>query len=273
MFTVERKLITPSIARAMLERNTGNRKPRPATFLAYEKDMKAGKWIETHEAIALSKSGNIINGQHRLMALARAEVSLWFLVVTYDDVETAIDLPIDCGAKRSLADITGEPAAITQTASMLWRYAICGRQIEPRPHEMAEILRTCKPAIDSAIDVSRSNRKFRTSAMTRSAIVASLLVNEEKWKAEILESYRRWVVGENAIWPSVEALNKQFEKIKSQFNTETWCKVWMAFQPDRQSLKIIRVGKDSQTELLRSVRQSLRDKYPTLAAFVGSYLE
>lgn len=268
MYSSERKLITPEIARAMLQRNAGNRKPRPKTFQAYEKDMRAGKWVETHEAIAVSKSGNIINGQHRLIALARAEVSLWFLVVTYDDAETAIDLPIDCGAKRSLSDITGESVQVTQVASMLWRYAISGRQIEPRLHEMTEVLAVAKPAIESVIDASRSNRRFKASAMARSALVANLLIAEAKWHEEIAESYRRWVAGENAMWASVEALNKQCAKLEGKFTSESWCKIFTSFSPEKRHLRIIRVNDEEQAATLHFVRQCLRSTYKALGDLV-----
>jgi hypothetical protein len=271
MFTVERRLITPDIAREMLQKNVGNRNPRPKTFMAYERDMRAGKWVETHEAIAVSKSGNIINGQHRLMALARAGVSLWFLVVTYDDTETANQLPIDCGARRSLADMTGESVPVAQAAAALWRYAIHGHQTEPRLHEMTGILQVAKKQIEQVIDLSRSNRRFKASAMARSAIVANLLTTGENWHHEILEGYRRWVAGENAIWSSVEAINKQCAKLERNFTCTTWCKIFTAFQPDKRHLKIIRINDDEQIGVLEVVRQSLRDKHKVFADLVAGY--
>jgi hypothetical protein len=265
MFTVERRLITPEIARTMLEKNVGNRKPRTNTFLAYERDMRAGKWVETHEAIAVSKSGNIINGQHRLMALARAEVSLWFLVVTYDDAETAIQLPIDCGAKRSLADITGESVPVTQAASALWRYVLHGHQVEPRVHELTQLLAVAKPTIEQVVDVSRSNRRFKASAMARSAIVASLLTTDPQYSEDIIESYRKWVDGENASWPSVEALNKQCAKLEGRFNGESWCKIFVAFSPDKKHLRIIRLNDMEQSVMLHHVRKLLRSQHKGFA--------
>lgn len=69
---------------------------------AMAEDMKAGRWIATHQGIAIGKSGRLLDGQHRLSAVIKAGVPVE-MMVTFDIDESAIDA-IDRGRKRSVAD-------------------------------------------------------------------------------------------------------------------------------------------------------------------------
>lgn len=61
--------ITPDIAKEMLERNLNNRSVSPSRVDMYADDMARGEWQANGEAICFNESGNLINGQHRLMAV------------------------------------------------------------------------------------------------------------------------------------------------------------------------------------------------------------
>lgn len=262
---LEEKLITPEIASDMLTRNRGNRPLRPRTWQAYAADMKAGKWMRTHEAIAVSASGWLINGQHRLTAIANSGISQTFWVATYDDAESAMDLPIDFGARRNLSDILGEEKIYVQTAGAVFRYAIIRHGTTARPFQMQYILEIARKQIRDAAAVSRSRERFRGSAMIRAAIVCNLLhCFDEQIYAEIIESYRAWVAGENAKWPSVEAFNKQVPSMDRNFTPNTFCRALCAFNPANLHVKIIRISHDQELQMLNGLRDSLRVILPKL---------
>jgi len=100
----EIRLITPAIAEEMLKKNTMNRFLRPMKLLDYIRQMNAGSWKEeTGEAIKIAYDGSIIDGQHRLVALIKAGVSLNFLLIT--GLEKDIFTVIDSGAMRTAGDV------------------------------------------------------------------------------------------------------------------------------------------------------------------------
>lgn len=102
---VEVTRITPKEAAALLETNSVNRKLRTPLVEAYRRDMEEGRWAMTGETIQISRTGQLLNGQHRLTALAGSKKlrrGIDFLVVTgLDDNTQGL---MDQGAKRGIAD-------------------------------------------------------------------------------------------------------------------------------------------------------------------------
>lgn len=74
--------ITPSMATLMLERNTRNRQYRPASATKWGIAMKEKRWLLHPAPIAFSKTGVLLDGQHRLGGCRESESSfpatLWF---------------------------------------------------------------------------------------------------------------------------------------------------------------------------------------------------
>lgn len=96
------RTITPAMAEEMLKKNTQNRPLNQNYAQLYAKDMKAGNWKLNGEPIIFDDNGNLIDGQHRLMAVVIAGVPVDMLVVYgvgSDSFET-----IDSGKKRTAAD-------------------------------------------------------------------------------------------------------------------------------------------------------------------------
>ncbi|MEC3957532.1 hypothetical protein VMT65_31175 [Nocardia sp. CDC153] len=92
-----------AMARRELERNINNRPVRLARVQQYLDDMTAGRWRFNGEAIKFAYDGRLLDGQHRLMALARTSgLVIPMLVVRGlpDDAQVTMDQ----GTKRSPAD-------------------------------------------------------------------------------------------------------------------------------------------------------------------------
>jgi hypothetical protein len=99
----ERRLITPEIANQMLETNTKNRRIKTRIVIRYAQDMAAGRWKEeTGEVLKISKTGNILDGQHRLLAVVKSKESIYFHVATNVD-DDVFDV-LDTGSNRSASD-------------------------------------------------------------------------------------------------------------------------------------------------------------------------
>lgn len=95
--------VTPAMAEVWLGKNPLNRNVRLNRVEEYAADMEAGDWKVNGESIILDADGNLIDGQHRLLAILFAGKSIQSLVV--EGVETTAKSTIDTGMKRSLADV------------------------------------------------------------------------------------------------------------------------------------------------------------------------
>ena len=86
------ELITPKKAKMMLANNHINRPISHITVEAYARDIENGKWTEeTATAIALSKDGVLLDGQHRLSAIVKAGIPIHSWICTECDVDGTYD--------------------------------------------------------------------------------------------------------------------------------------------------------------------------------------
>jgi len=99
----EFKLLTPADARELLKMNTHNRRLNEKNVLMWAQEMEEGRWASNGEAIKISETGVLLDGQNRLTALTlqQESVAIEFLVVTGlpDNVQNTMDQ----GEFRSLA--------------------------------------------------------------------------------------------------------------------------------------------------------------------------
>lgn len=150
MYTVE-ETITPQRASEYLKKNTNNyRKARMSDVNQYACDMKAGRWQFNGESIKFSKSGVLLDGQHRLMAIEKAGVPIKTLVTR--DVDDHVSI-YDCGDIRTPSQIL--------TA-----------------HGVDACVRTYTNIAAVTIFM---NKGFKIRKQSKARIVDYLLKNNEKW--------------------------------------------------------------------------------------------
>lgn len=101
--TYVEELITPELAGQYLTKNTGNRGVKDRRVRLYTQQMADGQWRPTGESIKFSKSGRLIDGQNRLLAVIAADVPVVMLVAR--GLEDVAQESMDTGATRSLADV------------------------------------------------------------------------------------------------------------------------------------------------------------------------
>jgi len=107
--------IDPCKASRLLEANTNNR-PVAGTHVKYlVSEMRESRWTETHQGIAFDEAGKLLDGQHRLMAIAlsgtthRVQVSGWWKANVYGKT--------DHSKVRSVADEVARANGTSQTVS------------------------------------------------------------------------------------------------------------------------------------------------------------
>lgn len=101
--SVEQVTVTPELAREWLGYNTHNRRLRDRVVQAYATDMENGAWQWNGESVKFAEDGTLLDGQHRLAAIAQAGVSLPMLVVR--GLPNQTQDTVDGGAKRKFSDV------------------------------------------------------------------------------------------------------------------------------------------------------------------------
>lgn len=160
--------ITPQMARELLRRNHKNRNIYEPTVDDYSRDIKKNRFLINGEAIKLAVNGDILDGQHRLLAVKKADVPLRTFVVVGLPPETQDTM--DSGRKRTVGDtltLRGEANAYTLAAVLrrawLWErgdYKLVGRTA-PTKAECADLLEAHPEIRRSAEIAQRVRGTFR----------------------------------------------------------------------------------------------------------------
>jgi len=101
--------VDPETARRWLENNFRNRPVAKDVVTAYARDMRNGVWVPTHQGIAFNDRDELIDGQHRLMAIIECGATIRMMVtfglpsVIEGSEMTTMDA-VDRGRTRSVAD-------------------------------------------------------------------------------------------------------------------------------------------------------------------------
>ena len=96
-------LVTPEMAAQFLENNYKNRALSTRRVGHLADAMNRGEWRYTDESIKVDVRGRLLDGQHRLSAIASSSVSQWMRVTT--GLETLAFEVLDRGKRRSPADV------------------------------------------------------------------------------------------------------------------------------------------------------------------------
>lgn len=120
-------LLTPELAKKYLANNYHkNRNIRPSVVNSYAVDIADGRWnediSEIDNAMAFTKEGLLINGQHRCAAVIAADKAIY--VWAYFDVPIELYDFFDGGTVRTTADVAGVPNARAVSALAKVVYAV-----------------------------------------------------------------------------------------------------------------------------------------------------
>lgn len=114
-------LITPALAAEMLKRNTCNRPMTTTKVDAIAKDIADGRWRLTHQGIAFSSAGDLIDGQHRLKGIVVAGIAVSMMVtrgLCHESIE-AMDTGLVRRAHHVLAIVDGVTLSTNTRAAVI----------------------------------------------------------------------------------------------------------------------------------------------------------
>lgn len=122
--TSKLEIITPELASKWLSKNKNNRHITKNSIESYSKAMLRGEWVPNTQAIGFDIDGNLIDGQHRLYAIAASGTTIESFVVRGLAANTFTT--IDIGRRRRSSDflsIYGHINSTTLAATLSWLYA------------------------------------------------------------------------------------------------------------------------------------------------------
>lgn len=179
----ETRVITPADAQEILAKNTHNRPIRPADVNDYARDMVAGKWRMNGQAIQIAKDGTVLNGQHRLHAVIRADRAAEFLVVT--GLEMADQDTIDTGRKRTMANVlamngTKNSAVVAAVAARVIRWDMGDKSLtgshRSTHSELGEWINQ-NPAVHRSAEIAMATRSSFKGVQASSAGTAHFITS------------------------------------------------------------------------------------------------
>ncbi len=94
--------LTPDLAKRLLDRNVHNRKISEKVVQKYTEEIKAGEWRLTPQGIGLNELGELVDGQHRLSAIIRANQPVPMLLTI--GLPAASQEKVDRQRRRTLFD-------------------------------------------------------------------------------------------------------------------------------------------------------------------------
>jgi len=161
--------ITPTKAKIILGNNPKNRQVRPNHVLALAHEIENDHWLINGDAIRIAKSGILLDGQHRLLAVIKADKAIKSYIV--NDLDEKALNTIDVGKNRSAADvfqIQGIPyhartSSVTynmylwDTGRMHWNSGMTFRD-KPTHDTLFNLYMDHKKEIDVAVSLSYSHK-------------------------------------------------------------------------------------------------------------------
>jgi len=139
--------VTPTQAKKWLEQNTSNRPVNESNLASLIYDMNRKNFHLTGEPIKFDEEGVLLDGQHRLMAIAKSGEAIRMLVV--HGLDRAAFKYLDTGRKRQASDVLAiekysSPAKIAAMVKFIigfqkgqWSVASSYSGGKGRPHQRA----------------------------------------------------------------------------------------------------------------------------------------
>lgn len=162
--------ITPKKAANFLGNNPDNRRIRPSHVDHLKTQMEMGRWQLSPEPIVFSKTGKLIDGQHRLTALVKADMNLKFAVATVENEE--VYKVLDQGAPRTNADITGLHPSVVGPMQYLLRAT---GTTKPVPSDIEQYLNSPLYQNSQFIhdEIKPRDKRFKNQPFRASFIIAT----------------------------------------------------------------------------------------------------
>jgi hypothetical protein len=222
-------LVTPAMAREWLERNKDNRPLRPGVVEGFLLAYRRGEWKITHQGIAFSKSGRLLDGQHRLTFISELpDKTVVPMNVSNDLEEDAFDC-IDQGFKRTVSDLYMVSSGLVAVGRFVCKLAITERS-GVTPQLLKPFIEWVEPEYELLTTFCPTMARMWSSAAVRTAAIINIKLGHDKDFVRLAyDSLVHSNIG--AMPPNVRVLAQQHMsgKIISARSLDLFCRAQRAF--------------------------------------------
>jgi len=261
-------LVTPAMARQWLDRNTDNRPLRPGVVDGFLAAYRRGEWKITHQGVAFSKSGRLLDGQHRLTFISELPENTAVPVNVTNDLEEDTFEAIDQGFKRTTSDLYGVSGGLVAAARFFLKIAITDR-FGITPQLTKPFIDWAAPEYELLTTFCPASARTWSSAAVRCAAIYNIKTGHD---ADFVRVAYDSLVHSNisAMPPSVRVLAQQHMsgKIVSARGLDLFCRAQRAFNSKDNGItaKIIVKDMRGQIEMTRAfILSEIQKKSPDIA--------
>lgn len=244
--------VTQQIAEKWLENNTSNRHIRQSRVEYFCDLLRRNQFLCTHQGIAIAPSGRLLDGQHRLWAIALSGVAADMMVATNVDEETFIACDRVMG--RTVGDVLSLDARAAGIANYITTMASSATRT-PSPDQVQKVVDIFGEEINTLI-AARPGTKARVSASPIRAAIVIRMKDVPATSARLCGVYKNFVERNYEELPkSVQSFLRQIDEGTGVRNSaDLFTRSWRAFDPERFSAsKVMIKDRDAVLEEIKLV--------------------
>lgn len=236
-------VVTPAVAREWLKRNVNNRPLRMSTVSGLKAAFMRGEYVLTHQGVAFDVSGNLLDGQHRLSAIAQMPDGFSVeMMVTRNLPPKAFDV-LDIGVKRNAGDVLRVSSGVAAVARFMALIVETDR-VGITPTLLIPYVSGVQEPYQELVSYAPSVSKTWSSAAVRTAAILRLLSGGDR--DYVLLSYHAVLHAEyDAMSRIVQALYRQQMQGKVRGSMDLFARAYKAFDIRKASLDTIQISDHS----------------------------
>lgn len=248
--------VTPRLAREWLKHNTKNRPIRPSHVETLRASFERGEYVMTHQGVAFAEDGELIDGQHRLSAIALLSDGCYFpmLVSTGMHRNSTFAVVDATQCKRTTADVLGVDRGLGECANFFAKlYLGRGNGLTPTfvapfsdfiAREYHDLNAFCSSAV-----------KTWSSAPVRAAAIVSMKLADPDHARLV---YRAMVLADfSSMPPAAQAVFRAHLKgaVRAAASYDIFARGLKVFDPKFSHLQKVQIS--DQARVIASVREYL----------------
>lgn len=243
--------VTPPIARNWLSHNTANRNIRRSAVDAFKVIFSRNEYRLTHQGVAFTEDGTLVDGQHRLTAISEMPDDFSVTMLVTRGLDDDSYMVIDRGLKRTAADALRENPRIAEMSRFLATLVSVNRSAVT-PIFLLPFVDYFRPYHDELTDFCPTVSKTWSAAPVRAAAVLQLVNGANPDYVKTV--YRALVTQTFDAMPSIAhaffraGLNGH---VSASARLDMFCRSLKVFQPENANLRQIRVNQDAALTTVR----------------------
>ncbi len=247
--------VTPELARKWLKLNSLNRPLRPSHIETLRISFERGEYVMTHQGIAFVDDGELLDGQHRLSAIAQLQSGTFPMLVTRG-LERQLAFPVvdATQAKRNTSDVLSVERGLGEVGNFFARLHQ-GRTVGLTPSFVAPFVEFASGPYHELTAFCGSVTRTWSSAPVRSAAVICMKQGDKDYTMLV---YRSLVLADFDSMPKIAQTMFRAHmngSVRAAAAHDIFCRCLKVFSASKANLSKVQINDISL--VTQSVREML----------------